>query len=115
MAVWILFGVNAMLNKLNIYCWLVALSIIILGAFYLNYQNGKIEKQAGKIDQLTKDKESLTLNLEKRNNDIVALSKRNKELEASAKKDTSGFDWTVNISNSPVVNQLQEQCVSCPK
>lgn len=104
-----------MLSKLNIYCWLVALSIIIFGAFYIDYQNGKIEKQSGKIDQLTKDKESLTLNLEKRNNDVVALSKRNKELEASSKKDTSGFDWSFDLSNNPVVKQLQEQCVSCPK
>lgn len=104
-----------MLSRVNLICWLVTLSIIIFGAFYLNYQNGKIEKQAEKIDQLTKDKESLTLNLEKRNNDVVALSKRNKELEASAKKDTSGFDWGFDISDSPVIKQLQEQCISCPK
>ena len=103
------------MSRINLYCWLVALAIIIFGAFYLNYQNGKIEKQAGKIDQLTKDKESLTLTLEKRNNDVVEISRKNKELEASAKKDTSGFDWSVNISDSHVIKQLQEQCVSCPK
>ena len=101
--------------KVNFYCWLVALSIIIFGAFYLNYQNGKIEKQAGKIDKLTKDKESLTLNLEKRNNDIVALSRTKKKLEARIKADTSGFDWHFDLSNSEPLLFLQEQCVSCPK
>lgn len=104
-----------MLNKLNIYCWLGALATIIFGAFYINYQNGKMNEQSDEISQLKKDKESLILNLEKRNNDLVALSKRNKELEASVKKDTSGFDWHRNISDSPVIKQLQEQCVSCPK
>ena len=101
-------GRKKVLNKLNLYCWLVALAIIIFGGFYLKYLNNALDNEK-------KNNKQLILTLEKRNNDIVALSIKNKKLEASAKKDTSGFDWTVNISNSPVVNQLQEQCVSCPK
>jgi len=97
-----------MLSRVNIICWVIALAIIIFGGFYLKYLNNALSEEK-------KSNKQLVLTLEKRNNDVVALSKRNKELEASAKKDTSGFDWAVNISNSPVINQLQEQCVSCPK
>ena len=96
------------MSKINLYCWLIALAIIIFGVFYLKYLNNALDNEK-------KSNEQLVLTLEKRNNDIVALSKRNKELEASAKKDTSGFDWGFDIFNSPVVKQLQEQCVSCPK
>lgn len=94
--------------KINLICWLVALAIIIFGGFYLKYLNNALDNEK-------KSNKQLVLTLEKRNNDVVALSKRNKELEASAKKDTSGFGWTVNISDSPVIKQLQKQCVSCPK
>lgn len=97
-----------MLDRINLICWLVALGIIICGAFYMSYLKNSLASEKESNQQLT-------LTLEKRNNDVVALSKRNKELEASAKKDTSGFDWNFDISDSPVVKQLQEQCVSCPK
>ena len=96
------------MSKVNLCCWVVALFCLMLSVMYNNYQSKKIER-------IEKDKEALIINLEKRNNDVVALSKRNKELEAAAQKDTSGFDWSVNISDSPVINQLQEQCLSCPK
>lgn len=96
------------MNRINLYCWLVALAIIICGAFYMNYLKNALASEKASNQQLT-------LTLEKRYNDIVALSRKNKELEASAKKDTSGFDWGFDLSNSPVIKQLQEQCVSCPK
>ena len=94
--------------KVNLYCWLVALSIIIFGGFYIKYLNNALDNEK-------KSNKQLVLTLEKRNNDVVEISRKNKELEASAKKDTSGFDWSVNISDSHVIKQLQEQCVSCPK
>lgn len=97
-----------MLSRVNLFCWLVALAIIIFGGFYLKYLNNALDNEK-------KSNKQLVLTLEKRNNDVVALSRTKKKLEASAKKDTSGFDWDFNISNSPVIKQLQEQCVSCPK
>lgn len=94
--------------RINLICWLVALGIIIFGALYLSYLKNALQAEKASNKQLV-------LTLEKRNNDVVALSKRNKELEANAKKDTSGFDWSFDLSNSPVIKQLQEQCISCPK
>jgi len=96
------------MSKVNLWCWVVALFCLMLSIMYNNYQSKKIER-------IEKDKEALIINLEKRNNDILAISKRNKELEASAKSDTSGFDWGFDISDNPVVKRLQEQCSSCPK
>lgn len=101
-------GRKKVLNRLNFICWLVAIGIIICGSLYLSYLKNALQAEK-------KSNKQLVLTLEKRNNDVVALSKRNKELEASAKKDTSGFDWVFDISDSPVIKQLQEQCVSCPK
>ena len=94
--------------KINLICWLVAIGIIICGSLYLSYLKNALQAEKASNEQLV-------LTLEKRNNDIVALSRTKKELEASAKEDTSGFDWGFDISNSLVTKQLQEQCVSCPK
>lgn len=98
-----------MLSRVNLICWLVALAIIIFGGFYLKYLNNALDNEK-------KSNKQLVLTLEKRNDDVVALSKRNKELEASAKKDTSGFDWGYHFDdNNPVIASLRKGCVSCPK
>ena len=44
--------------------------------------------------------------LEKEHADTLAISERNKELEEAVKQDKS-FDWNADISNSPVIKQLQ--------
>jgi hypothetical protein len=51
--------------------------------------------------------------IERRDNDILEISKRKKELEAAIKNDKSNFDWSYNIRNSDPVKQLQKQCLSC--
>lgn len=51
--------------------------------------------------------------IERRDNDILEISKRKKELEAAIKNDKSNFDWSYNIRNSNPVEQLQKQCLSC--
>lgn len=94
--------------KVNLICWLVALAIIIFGGFYLKYLNNALDNEK-------KSNKQLVLTLEKRNNDVVALSRTKKELEARIKADTSGFDWHFDLSNSEPLLFLQEQCVSCPK
>lgn len=95
--------------KLNLICWLVAISILICGAFYLNYLKNALASEKASNQQLT-------LTLEKRNNDVVALSIKNQKLEASVKSDKSGFDWGYHFDdNNPVIASLRKGCVSCPK
>ena len=38
-------GRKKVLNKLNLYCWLVALAIIIFGGFYLKYLNNALDNE----------------------------------------------------------------------
>jgi hypothetical protein len=33
------------MNRINIYCWLIALSIIIFGGFYIKYLNNALDKE----------------------------------------------------------------------
>lgn len=51
--------------------------------------------------------------IERRDNDILEISKRKKEIEAAIKNDKSNFDWSYNIRNSDPVKRLQKQCISC--
>ena len=63
---------------------------------------------------LRTEKNGLTMELKRRNENVLALSERNKELEQAAAIDKTGFDWSYNISNSTVIERLRKQCKSCP-
>ena len=54
--------------------------------------------------------ELLKKTLEREHNDKIEISKRNEELEAAAKADTS-FDWYADISNTDVVKQLRANAI----
>lgn len=102
-------GRKKVLNRLNFICWLVAIGIIICGSLYLSYLKNALQAEK-------KSNKQLVLTLEKRNNDVVALSIKNQKLEASVKSDKSGFDWGYHFDdNNPVITSLRKGCVSCPK
>ena len=95
--------------RINLICWLVAIGIIICGSLYLSYLKNALQAEKASNKQLV-------LTLEKRNNDIVEISRKKKELEASVKADKSGFDWGYHFDDSnPVIAGLRQGCVSCPK
>lgn len=94
--------------KLNLICWLVAIGIIICGSLYLSYLKNALQAEKTNNKQLV-------LTLEKRNNDVLEISRKKKELEAAVKADKSGFDWLANIADSGVIEQLRKECVSCPE
>ena len=81
--------------------------LVVLSAWRINYL---LEKN----NALETEKNGLTLELKRRNENVVALSERNKELEQAVAIDKTGFDWSYNIANNPVIGRLREQCKSCP-
>ena len=95
--------------KINLICWLIALGIIICGSLYLSYLKNALQAEKASNEQLV-------LTLEKRNNDLLEISRKKAQLEASIKDDKSGFDWGYHFDdNNPVIASLRKGCVSCPK
>lgn len=98
------------------------LFIIFMGLIFLDlytfHQKNKLEKELISIKQeylgLEKDLNSiigqkivLEKELDKRNQETILLSERNRELEEEAKKDKSDFNWHYDISSSSVIKRLQ--------
>lgn len=82
----------------------VCVSLALWRVNYLTKQNTQLETE----------KNGLTMELKRRNENVLALSERNKELEQAVAIDKTGFDWSYNIVNNPVIERLREQCKSCP-
>lgn len=81
--------------------------LVVLSARRINYllkENNALETE----------KNGLTMELKRRNENVLALSERNKELEQAVAIDKTGFDWSYNIGDSSVIKQLRKQCKSCP-
>ncbi len=81
--------------------------LVVLSAWRINYL---LEKN----NALETEKNGLTMELKRRNENVLALSERNKELEQAVAIDKTGFDWSYNIADNPVIGRLREQCKSCP-
>lgn len=83
--------------------------LVVLVIFGIKYvERGK------KITSLTTENNALKGNIsfmekrfEKEHADTLAISERNKQLEKAVKQEKSSFDWNADISNSPVIKQLQ--------
>lgn len=97
-----------MLSRVNLICWLVALAIIIFGGFYIDYQNGKIEKKDEKIDQLTIENKELKNSWEKEKQNVVQNGRRIKELREKIEKDKNSVDWGVVYIPDVVTNVLRK-------
>ena len=84
-------GEKKVLNKLNLYCLLVALSIIIFGGFYLKYLNNALdnEKVARKLCETQ---------LKEKTDAQISSSKLIKELRKKALADKP----VVDCYNSPM-------------
>ena len=86
----------------------VILAVTVVFCFwwinYLSKENNALE---------TKNN-SLTMEVKRRNENVLALSERNKKLEQAVAIDKSGFDWSYNTYDSPISVELRKQCKSCP-
>ena len=86
-------------------------AILALVCVYLNFRVDVLKKENS---TLISEKKELIAEIERRENDIVEISKRKRELEKTILDDKSGFDWSYRIGNSVPVRELQKQCLSCP-
>ena len=99
-----------MLNKI--------LTLIIIGLIAvlaaMRWQSEKKDKCIvdlnNRLSVAEKNADTLKKTLEREHNDKIELGKRNEELEAAAKADTS-FDWRADIASSDVVKQLRENAI----
>lgn len=79
-----------------------------LACFVAVYRGNTIDSLNERVGTLSANVETLIKGREKDHADKVELAKRNEELEQDAKKDTSCFTWTTDISTSPVVMRLRK-------
>ena len=86
----------------------VILAVLVLLSFW------RISYLSEKNNALEIKNNGLTMELERRNKDVLALSNRKKELEEAAANDKINFDWYYRIDDSAVINKLRKQCKSCP-
>ena len=88
--------------------------VCVLLAIACLYLNIKVDVLKKENSTLISEKKELIAEIERRENDIVEISKRKRELEKTILDDKSGFDWSYRIGNSVPVRELQKQCLSCP-
>lgn len=86
----------------------ISLLALAIAVFIILYRGNVIEQQNTRIDNLTANVEVLINGRRKDYENKVELAKRNEELEQAAKKDTSCFTWTTDISASPIMRKLRE-------
>ena len=86
----------------------------LFNQYRVNYAQTQIDTLQGEKNELIAEKNELIAEIERRENDIVEISKRKRELEKAISDDKSGFDWSYRIGNSVPVRELRKQCVSCP-
>ncbi len=90
------------------------IGVCLILAFILALCLWRMNYQSKRINTLETEKNGLTMELKRRNENVLALSERNKELEQAVAIDKTGFDWSYNIGDSSVIKQLRKQCKSCP-
>jgi hypothetical protein len=63
--------------------------------------------------RLRQEGESLSFELNRRNENVKKLEQRAAELQAAVKTDTSGFNWNYDIYGNAVIVRLRNSCLSC--
>lgn len=86
----------------------ISLIAFAVAVFIILHRGNVIDSQKEQISGLTANVNLLIDGRKKDYADKVELAKRNEELEQAAKKDTSCFTWTTDISHSLVVQKLRK-------
>lgn len=87
-------------------CVILAI-LVVLSALRINYL---LEKN----NALETEKNGLTMELKRRNENVLAISERKKKIEQASANDKTSFDWNYRIDDSSVMHELRKQCKSCP-
>lgn len=82
-----------------------AVAVVLFG--WCSYQSKKIDALTASKNSLEANNNLLISKMKREYNDKIELSKKIAKLEELAKSDTS-FNWSADISNSPIVIFLRE-------
>lgn len=85
----------------------IALLVAIFFGFVAYYYKNQSEEQERLKNVYLGNNQVLLTRIKKVYDDKVATDLRIKELEERAKEDLA-FDWSVDISNSPVIKELKK-------
>lgn len=94
--------------KLILAVFLLVGALILL--LWINIQGKQIKTLRDAKNTLEMNNNVLISRLEREHNDKVELSRKNRELEALAKRDI-GFDWNTPIADTLVVRRLYENAI----
>lgn len=92
------------LSYLSVFLGLVAY------IFYTLYTNAKDE-----IAALETEKNALIINNERLVKNEMELRKQKSEVKKAVETEKLNFDWSFNLSDSPVRKRLSDNCLSCKR
>lgn len=91
--------------------YILGLAVIMaIWCYYLNY---RIDVLKEKNNALESEKNALLSDIQRRDKNDLEKSERQKQSKELVEKDKSGFNWSYDISGSPLVLQLRKDCKSC--
>ena len=91
--------------------YILGLAVIMaIWCYYLNY---RIDVLKEKNNALESEKNALLSDIQRRDENDLEKSERQKQSKELVEKDKSGFSWSYDISGSPLVLQLRKDCKSC--
>lgn len=79
--------------KVNLICWLVAISILICGAFYCKYITQQLGAVKTELKEEKAENKKLKDNWEKEKQNVIQNGRRIKELRDKIEKDKNSVDW----------------------
>lgn len=87
--------------------------IIAFLALWCVYQNFRINSLVEKNNALEDEKKALIANNERLVKNEMELRKQKSEIKKAVGIEKLNFDWSFNLSDSPVRKRLSDNCKSC--
>ena len=96
-----------MIKLLSYLSVILGLAVFILFSSYDDAQN--------KITALETEKNALIINNERLVKNEMELRKQKSEVKKAVETEKLNFDWSFNLSDSPVRKRLSDNCLSCKR
>ncbi len=89
--------------------------IIAFLALWCVYQNLRINSLMKENTALEAEKNALIINNERLVKNEMELRKQKSEVKKAVETEKLNFDWSFNLSDSPVRKRLSDNCLSCKR
>jgi len=97
------------MNRINIYCWLIALTILICGSFYVKYVTQKLDAVKSELQTYKIENKELKDNWEKEKQNVLEASKRIKTLNDIIASNEDSKRWSDNPIDKLIADELRKQ------